>query len=96
MIKVTANEFIKPECVEAFLAVAKELVEKTNGLDSGCIKYELCMDKNDPLHFVMLEEWADQESLDVHMKAEHFVELVPKLSGFTSKPTEIALLEKVY
>ena len=96
MVKVTAVNYLKAECVEDFLKVTKELVEKTNALDAGCIKYELCRDVKDPLRFVMLEEWEDQKSLDEHMKAEHFTGLVPKLGAFAAKPSELTLLEKVY
>ena len=96
MIKVTAVNYIKEDCLEEFLAVTKELVEKTNALDKGCIKYELCKDVSNPLRFVMLEEWESQSLLDDHMKAAHFVELVPKLGGFASQPSELSILEKVY
>jgi len=96
MIKVVAVNFLKEECVDEFLAISKGLVEKTNALDKGCIKYELCRAANDPLKFAMLEEWEDQESLDAHMKAQHFVENVPKFGNLTSKPSELMLLEKVY
>ena len=96
MVKVTAVNFIKAECVEDFLTIAKELVEKTNALDSGCITYELCRAVDDPLRFVMLEEWEDQKSLDEHTKAKHFIELVPKLHDLSEKPTEITRLEKLY
>ena len=96
MVKVTAREFIKAECIEEFLSITKVLVEKTNALDAGCVRYELCRDVNNPLNFVMLEEWEDQKSLDEHMKASHFVELVPKLGALSSKPTEITMLEKVH
>ena len=96
MIKVTAREYIKAECVEEFLSITKVLEEKTNALDPGCIRYELCRDVNNPLNFVMLEEWADQKSLDDHMKAPHFVDLIPKLRPLSSKPTEITLLVKAH
>ena len=96
MIKVTAVNYVKEGCVDDFLAVSKELVEKTNSLDKGCIKYELCKNLNDPLCYVTLEEWEDQESLEEHMKAKHFVELIPKLGELAAKPTEIAVLEKVF
>ena len=96
MIKVTAVNYIKEECVDSFLAIAKELVEKTNSLDKGCIRYELCKDVNDPLRFVMLEEWEDQNSLDEHMKAKHFTDLVPKLGDLTAKPSELTLMEKLF
>ena len=96
MVKVTANNYVKAECVEQYLALTKVLVEKTNALDKGCIKYELCRDVNDPLHFVMLEEWEDQASLDAHMKAAHFTEAIPQMGGLTTGPAALALLEKVY
>ena len=96
MIKVTAREFIKAECVEEFLAITKVLVEKTNALDPGCVKYELCRDVNERLNFVMLEEWVDKKSLDDHMKSAHFMDLVPKLGALSSKPSEITVLEKVH
>jgi len=96
MIKVTASNYVKADCVEEFLAVNKELVEKTNALDQGCKKYELCGDINDPLHFIMLEEWESQELLDGHMASRHFTELVPKMDSLTEKPAVLTLLKKVY
>ena len=96
MVKVAAINYVKDECVKEFLAVTKELVEKTNALDAGCLKYELCRDVNDPSRFIMLEEWEDQKALDIHMKADHFVQLVPKLGDFASKPSDLVILEKVH
>ncbi|MCL2124553.1 MAG: antibiotic biosynthesis monooxygenase [Oscillospiraceae bacterium] len=96
MIKVTAVNYVKEGCVDEFLAISKELVEKTNALDKGCIRYELCRDVNDPLRFIMMEEWEDQPSLDAHMKASHFTENVPKFGNLTSKPSELTLLDKVF
>ena len=96
MVKVTAREYIKAECVDEFLSKIKVLVEKTNALDPGCIRYELCRDVSNPLNFVMLEEWEDQASLDAHMKAAHFTETVPSFGPMTSQPTDITILEKVY
>ena len=96
MVKVTAVNYVKADCLESFLAVAKELVEKTNALDKGCVRYELCKDVNNPLSFVMLEEWETPASLDEHMKADHFVQLVPKLGESTSQTTTITVLEKVF
>jgi quinol monooxygenase YgiN len=96
MVKVTACIFAKEEGLDEFLAIAKELVEKTNALDPGCIKYELCKVIGDPLRYVMLEEWEDQKSLDDHLKSSHFLELIPKLDKQTSKPAELTLLEKMF
>ena len=96
MIKVTAVNYVKAECVENFLTIAKELVEKTNSLDKGCIQYELCKDVNDPLRFIMIETWESQNALDEHMKAKHFTDLVPKFSDLTAKPSDLTLMEKLF
>jgi len=96
MIQVFALNFLKQECIEDYLATAKELVEKTNVLDKGCLKYELCRDINDPLRFIMHEEWEDKESLDSHLKSKHFLELAPKTRECTSKPSELYILESLF
>ena len=96
MVKVAANMYVAQENIDEFLKIAAELVEKTNNLDDGCIKYELCRDKDDALHFIMLEDWKDQESLDKHMKSEHFITLLPKMDAFRSQPSVLTILEKVF
>jgi len=96
MINVVVSMYIKEDCVDKFLTLVKEAVEKTNALDSGCIKYELRRDLNDPFHFFMLEEWEDQASLDAHMQAPHFTELIPQLDKLMTAPPAPAIVEKVF
>ena len=96
MIRVTASCYVKPECIEEFLLFTKELVEKTNKLDKGCIRYELCKNESDPLHFVMFEQWEDQDALDNHLNARHFIDLIPRVDGSLSKPTQLIRYSKVY
>ena len=96
MIRVIAVNVVKEGCDEAFLELARVLVEKTNALDPGCIKYELCRDVSDPSKLVMLEEWEDQKSIDDHLKASHFLEIAPKMGPLTTKPTELTILSKLF
>ncbi|MGO2414804.1 MULTISPECIES: putative quinol monooxygenase [Cobetia] len=59
--------------------VLVELIEKSQA-DQGCLQYEcFAVDKNvaegEPVpegDFVVLEEWWDEEALDVHVASEHF------------------------
>ncbi|MDR2615424.1 MAG: antibiotic biosynthesis monooxygenase [Oscillospiraceae bacterium] len=96
-IRVVAGNYVREDAVEDYLAVVRELVEKTNELDRGCVSYQLARDLSDPLHFAVIEEWEDQASLDAHMKSEHFTRLIPELGKFGSdKPGGIALYERVY
>jgi len=96
-IRVVANNYIREDAVEKFLEITKELVAKTNELDAGCISYQLARSVTDPTHFAVIEEWEDQASLDAHMKAAHFLELIPQLGALgNGKEGGIALFERVY
>jgi quinol monooxygenase YgiN len=70
------------------------MIKKTNANDKGCISYELYKDTQDPLHFTMIEEWENEEAIQGHMKAPHFVELIPVMDGFSSKPGELTTYVK--
>ena len=96
-IRVVASNYVREDALEQFLAITKELVEKTNALDAGCISYQLARDLSDPLHFAVIEEWADQASLDEHMKAAHFIELIPQLNACSSDKTGgITIFDRVF
>lgn len=94
MIKVVANNYVKKECLDDFLRLNREIIEKTNTLDKGCIKYELWGDTQDPLHFAMIEEWESIADLEAHMQSAHFKEIIPQMGPFASKQGEITVFEK--
>lgn len=78
MLKVIAQDFIKPEHIADVAPLYAELVEKTRG-EPRCISYELFVDRNDPGHFVFIEEWPDRAALDAHCRTEHFQRLVAQI-----------------
>jgi len=96
MIKVVAIQNVKEDCLEQFLKLAREIVEKTNELDEGCISYSLCQDIDDPLHCAMIEEWESKEKLDLHMQAAHFTEIVPQLRECCTPTGGINLYNKLF
>ena len=93
MVKVVANDYVKAECVDEFLKLAKEIVEKTNANDPGCIKYELYRDNSDPTHFAMIEEWETQAALDAHMKTPHFHRLGEETGALVAGPMDVRIYE---
>lgn len=95
MIRIVAKNFIKKEKVDEFIEYAQKLVEATVRLDEGCIQYELCRDVDDPTVMAMIEAWEDQESLDAHIRSEHFQMIVPILHKFSSKPGEMSKYHKI-
>ena len=96
MLKVVAENHVKEGCLEQFLELTKVIVEKTTTLDEGCLSYAMCQDTEDPLHCTIIEEWESQEALDKHMKAAHFIEIVPKMGDFCTSPTGITLYKKLF
>lgn len=79
MLKVIAQDFIKPESIATVLPLYRELVEKTRQ-EPACIAYDLFIDQKDPGHFVFIEEWPDRAALDAHCRTEHFTRLVPMIN----------------
>jgi len=95
MIKIVAKNYVKLDKVNDFIKLVTKLVQETNQNDKGCIHYELFQDIKDPQILTIIEEWESKESLDQHMIAKHFKEIVPMLGAFTEKPGETNLYQKL-
>ncbi len=92
MLKVIAQDFIKPEAVEIVLPLYRELVEKTRQ-EELCIAYDLCVDQKDPGHFIFIEEWPDRAALDAHCASEHFTRLVPLINAHQRQNATFILMD---
>ena len=92
MLKVIAEDFIKPEHVEAVIPLYRELVRLTRE-EPLCRAYDLFTDQRAPGHFIFIEEWPDQAALDVHCASEHFRRLVPQIDAFQEKPGTYILMD---
>lgn len=92
MLKVIAQDFIKPEFIEIVRPLYAELVEKTK-LEPLCISYDLFVDQKDPGHFVFIEQWPDRTALDVHCQSEHFMRLVPLINKHQRQDPTFILMD---
>jgi len=93
VLKVIAQDFIRPEHIEAVLPLYRELIERTRQ-EPGCIAYDLFVDHEDPGHFVFIEEWSDRAALDAHCRTDHFTRLVPMVDAHQSKPGTYILMDR--
>lgn len=84
MIKVIAEDFIKPEFIDTVRPMYEELVDKTRQ-EELCISYELFIDQDEPGHFVFIEQWPDRKALSIHWRSEHFTRLVPAIDQYSYK-----------
>jgi len=95
MIKIVAANLVREDKMDEFLEMAKVLVRETREKDAGCIRYELVQGIENPRLLTFLEEWEDQETLDKHMAAPHFQEIVPKFADCLEKPGEVTLYKEL-
>ena len=96
MITVVACNFIKPDCLEAFLSAAKVLVEETNKYDAGCVSYAMYQSQSDPLTVTCVEEWESLETQQGHMKAEHFLKSLQDILPCCARPTDATFYSKLF
>ena len=92
MLKVIAEDFIKPECVDNVLPLYRELIAATKK-EPLCIAYDLYRDEKALGHFIFIEEWPDRAALDTHCASEHFTRLVPLIDQFARKAAQYILMD---
>lgn len=92
MLRVIANDYLRADAIDAALPLYRELVAETRK-EALCIAYDLLIDREDPTHFVFLEEWPDQAALDLHCATEHFTRLVPQINALTRREGDVILMD---
>ncbi|MFU2508379.1 putative quinol monooxygenase [Pseudoalteromonas sp. ASV78] len=92
MLKVIAQDFIKPECIDEVMPLYRELVEKTKK-EPLCVSYALFINQKDPGHFIFIEEWPDRVALDTHCNTKHFKRLVPMIDQHQRSPGTYLLMD---
>ncbi len=95
MVTVVAKNTVKQENIQEFITIAKTLVEATNKLDDGCIRYDLYQDCDEPNVLTFIEEWESFEALEAHMKAEHFLKIVPQMSALAEAQEDVRCYNRV-
>ena len=58
--------------------------------DDGCLHYGYYTEITDPLSFLAVEEWRDQEALDAHLRQPHVARLIAALPDLGGGRPEIA------
>ncbi|MET4684200.1 putative quinol monooxygenase [Brevundimonas faecalis] len=95
MLKVIAEDFIRPEQVKDVMPLYAELVRLTRQ-EPLCLAYDLFIDRKQPGHFIFIEEWPDQAALDIHCASEHFRRLVPMIDACQAQPGTYILMDQAF
>jgi len=80
---------------DKFIETARELVEKTNELDEGCILYTLDQSTEDPCEFAFIEAWESVEIMQGHLESEHFTRIGPKHDAMMLEGPSMTIYEQV-
>ena len=79
MIITIARQLIKPECLEEYHRLARELTEKSTA-EQGCVSYHSVQAEDDLRVHLFVECWKDQQAIDYHGATEHFTRIVPQFA----------------
>jgi|MEHZ01.2.fsa_nt_MEHZ010475083.1_1 quinol monooxygenase YgiN len=86
-LHVVAHFHSRPSRGKELEALLSPLVEPTLRED-GCIAYLYYRDMTDPDHFVFIEQWRDEVSLDVHLTTDHVRRMLLQVDGLLASPIE--------
>jgi quinol monooxygenase YgiN len=75
------------------LVALLEEVQAASRLDDGCLHYGYYTEITDPLAFIAVEEWRDQEALASHLRQSHVARLIAALPVLGDGQLEIVAHE---
>jgi quinol monooxygenase YgiN len=87
-IRVVARIVARKEKAGQVRDILTGLVEPTRA-ETGCIGYELLMNKTDLTDFTFVEEWTNDAAIDLHMRTPHIVQALVKLPDLIAAAPDI-------
>lgn len=85
---VVARAVVKEGQEDAFVSVAKVLVEATRK-EPGCISYTFYQSPMSPVSFIFYEEYKDGEAFNNHANSEHFKVFAAAIPGILAEELAI-------
>ena len=87
MIVVTGRVHVAPEQRERFTALATEMCARSREED-GCLGYRVYADLEQHDRYVFVEEWADEDALQLHFREGHTRSFMAALAGVLAGPAD--------
>ena len=94
MITIVAKSSIKQCKSEEFKALAERLINESRK-EKGNISYNLYQDASNCNILTFIEEWENEEVINIHNNSKHFTSIVPKFADFRDSKTEVNLYKKI-
>ncbi len=87
-VRVVARLVAIPEKVEEVKSILSSILEPTRQ-ESGCLRYELQQNHQEPTDFIFIEEWESDTLLDAHLASAHLAATGSRLDGLLVAPPDI-------
>jgi quinol monooxygenase YgiN len=71
MIFITAKFKVLPEDADVWGEISRSFTEATRG-EQGCLWFDWSRSLDDPLEYVLVEAFADDQAGAAHVQSEHF------------------------
>ena len=75
------------------LAAVLTASQERSRAEPGCLRYGFSAAVEDPDAFVAVEEWADREALEVHLKTDHIRAFMAALPGLVAGQPRLLMHE---
>jgi len=92
MVIVHAFLEVKDGTTKDFLDAANKCVTETRK-EPGCKFYTLYTNAEDPLKYVIVEEWESSAALDEHKTLPHYLELGKNLKDILASPPVVKVFD---
>jgi quinol monooxygenase YgiN len=95
MLAVHVNIQVKPGCIDAFIAASKE--NARNSLqEPGIARFDLVQDREDPLHFVLVEVYKDADAPAAHKETAHYAVWRDTVADMMAVPRSSVKFDTLY
>ncbi|WP_217143824.1 putative quinol monooxygenase [Streptomyces sp. AC627_RSS907] len=85
-IEITVLFDVVPDRMDSVTAAFQELCEATRK-EEGALRFDALRSEEHPNIVVLVEDWADQEAIDLHMKEPYVADFLARTEGaFTHPP----------
>ena len=69
---VVIPEFVvKPDCIDAFLALARDDASRSVADEPGCRQFDVVQMEEDPLHVLFYEVYDSRAAFEAHLRTPH-------------------------
>lgn len=95
VICITAHFNVKTEKISEAQKLLYAMLEPTRN-ETGCLKYDLYQDLENPERFSFIEEWETAESLESHRKTEHYQLFRSQIPDVLANPVQVYRMKQIF